>query len=297
MAITRPMLAGKVEDIEDLNYPLLASTKLDGIRCLVIKGRALSRSFKPIRNSFTREWVENNLPDGIDGELIIKGKSFSDISSGIMSEDGRPDFRFMAFDFAPGEDTELPFEERIRNLSACFTKATWPSRLEILEQGIIKTPKDLSLYEEFCLNAGFEGVMLRDPKGPYKSGRSTLREGWLLKLKRFEDSEAEILGFEELMSNQNVKEMNELGRMKRSSHIEGQVPADTLGRFIVRDIHSGVEFRIGTGQGLTHELRQEIWDHQKGYLGKLVKYKFQRYGTKDLPRMPIFMGFRDREDL
>ena len=71
--ITKPMLAGKCERMNALSFPLLATPKLDGIRCLKIGGRALTRSFKPdLQPLHTREWIEANLPDGVDGELIVK---------------------------------------------------------------------------------------------------------------------------------------------------------------------------------------------------------------------------------
>ena len=71
-SITKPMLAGKCERLDALSFPVLATPKLDGIRCLKIDGRALTRSFKPVSNRSTREWIEANLPDGLDGELIVQ---------------------------------------------------------------------------------------------------------------------------------------------------------------------------------------------------------------------------------
>ena len=59
--ITKPMLAGKCERPDALSFPVLATPKLDGIRCLKIKGRALTRSFKPVSNRFTREWIEGDV--------------------------------------------------------------------------------------------------------------------------------------------------------------------------------------------------------------------------------------------
>ena len=53
--------------------------------------------------------------------------------------------------------------------------------------------------------------MMRNPIAPYKQGRGTFREGIIYKLKRFEDSEAVIIGFVEQMTNQNVLEKDELG--------------------------------------------------------------------------------------
>ena len=53
--------------------------------------------------------------------------------------------------------------------------------------------EELIDYEQGAVEDGYEGVMLRDPSAPYKYGRSTVRKGYLLKLKRFEDSEAEVI--------------------------------------------------------------------------------------------------------
>jgi DNA ligase-1 len=143
--------------------------------------------------------------------------------------------------------------------------------------------------------------MLRTPNSPYKQGRSTLKEGWLLKVKRFKDSEAEIIGFEEQMENTNEKTKDELGHSKRSSHKAGMVGKGTLGKFLVREIGStpwfGREFAIGTGEGLTNELRQEIWDNRDKHLGKILTYKYQVHGIKELPRLPISKGFRDERDM
>jgi DNA ligase-1 len=32
-------------------------------------------------------------------------------------------------------------------------------------------------------------------------------------------------------------------------------------------------------------------------IGKLVKYKFQEAGAKDLPRFPVFLGIRHPDDM
>ena len=97
--ITKPMLAGKCEQPEALRFPVLATPKLDGIRCLKIEGRALTRSYKPISNRFVREWIEANLPDGVDGELMLRGGTFNATTSAIGRESGEPDFVFHVFDY------------------------------------------------------------------------------------------------------------------------------------------------------------------------------------------------------
>ena len=44
----KPLLACE-EPLDDVKFPVYVSTKLDGIRCLIIDGVAYSRSLKPIR--------------------------------------------------------------------------------------------------------------------------------------------------------------------------------------------------------------------------------------------------------
>ncbi len=295
--ITRPMLAETLESVEAVKFPVLVSPKLDGIRCVIVDGKALSRKFKAIPNTFVRTWLEANLPNGIDGELMVGGKNFNEVQSAIMSEDGEPEFEFHAFDLASSGLSEAFSDRynRLREYIECREFAT--QHLKLVEHVIVSDVDSLLAYEQECLDAGYEGVMLRSPEGGYKCGRSTLKQAWLLKLKRFADSEAEILGFEELQNNNNEKVKNELGLSKRSSHKAGKSGANTLGKFKVRDLTTGVEFEIGTGEGLTQALRKEIWDTRDAYLGKLVKYKYQPAGQKNLPRFPVWLGFRDGRDM
>ena len=75
--ITKPMLAGKCTDKGKIRFPVLATPKLDGVRCLMINGKALSRRFKLIPNPYIRKEIEKYFPDGCDGELMISGKTFT----------------------------------------------------------------------------------------------------------------------------------------------------------------------------------------------------------------------------
>src|SRR5690606_27777905 len=113
-------------------------------------------------------------------------------------------------------------------------------------------------------------------------GRSTAREGHLLKLKRFTDGEAVVIGFEELMHNANEATKDELGYTKRSTHADGKVPMGTLGALKVRDLTTGIEFSIGTGY--TAAQRRKLWDARDTLVGKVVKYKHFEGGVKDAPR-------------
>lgn len=276
----KPMLAATVKDIQTLPYPMIASPKLDGIRCVKLHGMVYSRKLKLIPNLFVRNQLRS-LPDNVDGELLV-GNTFQDVTSGIMSIEGEPDFMLHAFDVI----TEQPYFHRQEMLK----RITHP-RLLVVPTVTVCTPTSLLEFEEKCLDEGYEGVCLRAPNGPYKFGRSTVREGYLLKLKRFVDAEAKVLAIEEQMQNTNEATTDELGRTKRSSAKAGKVGKDTMGKFKVQDCATGVEFYVGTG--FSDELRAEIWANKKKYIGKILTYKSQPFGVKDAPRLPVFKGFRE----
>lgn len=303
MTITKPMLAATAKDLDKLRYPLLASPKVDGIRCVKVGGKALTRKFKPLPNRHVREWIERNIPDGADGELIVmvgdieKGYgpgTFNECQSAFMSMQGIPRFEYLLFDFIPDSDhLEKPFAARINKLASMplFTKA------KVLEHVILRNEQEVLDYEKKVLDLGYEGVMLRDPSGPYKQGRSTLNQGWLLKLKRWEDAEAEVLEVIERQHNTNEQVRDELGYAKRSSAKAGKVGMDTLGKFHVRDLESGKEFDVGTGEGMTDSLRDLLWSQRDALVGTVITYKYLPYGSKDRPRFPIWKGFRDARDM
>lgn len=288
----KPMLAAAT-DGKHLTYPLLLSPKLDGIRCLIIDGVACGRSLKPLPNKYVQKLFGRPELNGLDGELIVglptAKEVFQTTSSGVMSIEGEPEVMFHVFDDfleTGGFQRRLHIaQRRIKKAKCCVAVDHW--KIEVAD--------DLNRWEEDYLAMGYEGVMLRHPDGPYKHGRSTAKEGWLLKAKRFEDSEARIIGFSELMHNANEAKRNELGHLERSSKKAGKQGAQVLGSFIVKDLKTGVEFDIGTG--FTASQRQELWNVGDNLMGRIIKYKSQPTGVKDKPRFPVFLGFRDNRDL
>ena len=293
----KPLLSATIEDTSKLQYPALVSTKLDGIRCSVVGGRALSRTLKPIPNKAIFEHLSDRGYEGLDGELIV-GKPtsptvYNETVSKVMSHDkGMDNVAFYVFDLHnhPGDFTT-------RNLAVRKYNNPFSPYLPIihLEQKWVANEDDMLAYEAHCVGIGYEGLILRSPEAPYKYGRSTVKEGYLLKVKRFLDSEAEIIGFEEEMFNGNDAETNELGRTKRSTAKAGLVGKGTLGAFLVRDHVSSVEFSIGTG--LTAAQRQDAWNDRNRLVGGLIKYKYFPVGVKVAPRHPVFLGYRDRRDM
>ena len=285
MNITKPMLASKCENPENLRFPVLATPKLDGIRCLKLDGKALTRSFKPISNRFVREWIEANLPDGIDGELMARGGTFNATTSAIGRETGEPDFVFHIFDMVTA-GIEETYQFRMAKLDSWKISS---NRVIKVLPVLISSQAELTAFEEKCLSEGYEGAMVRDPNGPYKCGRSTEREGYLLKIKRFEDAEAVVIETYEGMTNQNEAEKDAFGRTKRSSSQAGMVGRGELGGFVVR-LPSGIEFRLGYNHVTGGIDRATLWAKRDSLIGRVVKFSHQPSGAKDAPRFPTFIG-------
>ena len=303
--MVQPMLSATVKDVKALQYPLLGSPKLDGIRAIIHNGKILSRNLKPIPNQYIQKLFGTRDLDGLDGELVVGDPThpavFNTTQSGVMAREGKPPVNFFVFDYftkPPGSKKHEPYVDRsVRLERFCYQirKEYDGGRVKFWQQVEIDSQERLLHLEDAWVSSGYEGIMLRDPDGGYKFGRSTLREGWLMKKKLFEDSEADIVEFVEEMQNLNELKTERTGRRKRSHRKENLVPKNTLGALIVRDRKTKVMFNIGGG--FTDVQREWIWNNKAKAKRQIVKYKFQPSGIKEKPRFPTFMGFRSKNDL
>jgi len=280
-------------ELKSLRFPLYGSPKLDGYRCICQDG-AFTSSMKPITNEYIQEILSSSAYNGLDGELIV-GKpntleTFNNTTGPVRKYSGQPKFTYYVFDL---HNVMYPYEERYRRLMESYSNLP---HVHIVKQTPMLAVNHVIEYELKCVASGYEGAIVRSPYGLYKDGRCTLREGNIFKRKPVEDDEATIIGFEEQMQNLNKAKLSETGNMVRSSHKDNKVGKGTLGKFIVTSPLWSEPFAIGTGEGLTDTLRQEIWDNQEDYIGRIFTYKFQLYGSINAPRQPIFKGFRDPND-
>lgn len=301
----RPMLASPV-DLAKLAFPVLVSPKLDGIRCLAMNGRAMSRSMKPIPSAHVQAFFAQHadLLDGLDGELIVGDPTASDVfrttTSAVMADDKVFDFTYAVFD---RWDSPVRFAQRLIEVAGRVERLALETGSSVrlvtmVPHVVVYNQAELDAQEADALAVGYEGLMLRSVDGPYKQGRSTAREGWLLKLKRHEQDEAEIIGFEEEMENTNEAVKNELGRTKRSSAKEGMVGKARLGNFLARMVNgrfAGVEFSVGSG--IDHAERERVWANRDAMLGRIITVEHFPIGAKDAPRFPRFKGYRDTRDM
>lgn len=293
----RPMLAAEYDDKYPIKFPVLVSPKIDGIRCVIRNGQPLTRSLKPIPNRHIRAALAG-LPN-FDGELVVGDptdpRAWNTTSSAVMSHDGEPDFTFFVFDMAT--DDKIGFGQRYQRVA---TRAgMYDRRIQLLTHVHVGTMELLMELEDRWVSQGFEGLMIRDPDGPYKHGRSTAKEGYLLKMKRFDDLEAFLIGAKERLHHAGEAKTNALGLSERDHKQENMVPAGDLGAFVCC-MNNGVEFDVGSG--FTAQQRIDFWDQYgagpvRGPWGAYIRVKHQGFTPDGKPRFPVFMGFRDEKDM
>jgi DNA ligase-1 len=322
----RPMLAAKFEEnavqrlLEEHEF-LYMQPKIDGMRVLIDESAIpRSRSGKEHKNKYLRDFCRHH-PSlrGFDGEVVsglqYSADSFRESMSGIRAEDGSPEFTFYAFDFWQEPVALLAYgtrqaevDHRMVDLAtADYEAATgitlsdgnYTCRLLLTPTTVVYSLEEIRAEEERLLVAGWEGGILRHPIAPYKFNRATPRGGELIKLKRFEDDEAVIVGCYPWEHNANEATQDARGYTARSSHQDNKRALDRLGGFhceLLRD--RAVKFDIGVFRGWGHSDRDSLWRERDSLNGRILKFKHQGYGGGyDRPRTPVGLGWRDADDL
>ena len=297
MTSFKPLLSANVFDIglDAVDYGnTWLSPKLDGFRAIVRNGVVMSRSLKPLANEYTQHLFGRPEYEHLDGEIIVGQPTDEQVlhttSSAIRSKKGEPDVTFHVFDHV-----EAPNDDYCRRYVRLSEYAHLP-RISVVRQHGLMGKESLLELEAYYLEKGYEGVMLRAFQGPqswYKFGRSTALQGTLMKMKRFTDTEAKIVGYYEEMKNLNEATTDALGRTVRSSHAENKEKKGRLGGLILNE--GGVEFRVGTG--FSAKMREDLWAMRESLPGQYVKYKFFDYGIKDKPKLNVFISLRDAIDM
>lgn len=290
MSKFQPMLADDA-DLSKVQFPVMASPKLDGVRATVVSGTLLTRSLKRLPNEAIYSKFKFEAP--LDGELIVGDPAspsvFRDTMKTVMSHTGDvKDLNYFVFDLVSNRE----FKDRFNDASYHVDDN---KDIILVPHTQVDTLDELLRLEDVCLTNGYEGLMIRDPRGGYKFGRATQREGTLLKVKRKKTSEAHVIGFVEQMHNANEAKLDNLGYTERSSHQANLVPTGVLGALVARDITTNIDFNIGTG--FTASERAEIWRKRQEFIGRICTYEYLPIGVKDKPRHPVFKGWRMKEDL
>ena len=300
-----PMLAVNIDKVKQQPNTRYVSEKLDGIRCLFFGGVAYSRTLKPLPNKKLQALAKAyaQVLEGCDGEVIAGGDKYAvgvlqRSNSFCMKADNDDEFCVYLFDrYIP----DMPWI--IRYMNICEHVFGVPN-VEVLHHYFVRDKDyypiedtdrvDLDMFEQEVLAKGGEGVIVRDAFGKYKLGRSATKNPELQKVKRFDDEQFTVVGYEQFETNQNELERDERGYAKRSTSKDGKVLVEQLGS-LVCVLPDGRTFNVGSG--FTLQQRKDLWENRGMLAGKLAKVQYFGYSPDGIPLLPVFLDFRAEIDV
>jgi DNA ligase 1 len=249
------LLAESWDNVADLSGWWM-SEKLDGVRAYWDGRQFLSR----LGNRFhAPDWFVAGLPaTPLDGELWIDRKKFQRTVSVVRRQDKSDhwkEVKFLVFD-APAHGGA--FEARLAFVGECVGRAGLPYAAAHDHQAC-KDVSHLRVELGRVEAAGGEGLMLRRPGSRYEAGRSAT----LLKVKRFHDAEARVIGHKA-----------GAGRHK-----------GRLGALQV-ELADGTRFDVGTGFS-------DAERNAPPPVGSFVTFRYQELSEGGVPRFPSYLGIRD----
>ena len=279
------MLVSPLTEKTKVKFPCIVQTKMDGMRFnahvtngdVVFRSRAgkdLAFEGLPIEADFQK------LPEGVyDGELLV-ANSDRKTGNGILTKFqkgtgtvvvGR-DIHAKVWDVIPVTDfakgsCSIGYFERFQILSGTL-KAARPGTIILVQTWLEVSDMEeaQTIYKE-QLAHGEEGVILKDPKGPWEDKRVKHQ----VKMKAELEADLRVTGF-----------------LPGAGKFEGKI-----GSLLVESADGKVKTAVGTG--LNDEERS--WD-PKEFIGKIVAVKYnaliddKKTGQKSL-FLPVFVEIRD----
>ena len=275
---------GDFKIADPISYPVRVEAKLDGLRCIAVKHNGevsmFTRSGTPLETLPRIKAAIEALPlDNfvLDGEAMAD--SWEDSASIMMSSKSKKDdsdMRYHIYDCLPlsewqSQKSDTPYFFRLVNLATTLGLPEG-SPFRLVKSKTCANETELREFYSECLDEGYEGVMLKDVKAPYRWKRSDA----ILKLKPVATEEGVIVGWYEA---------------KESTKRAGQ-----FGGFVVLT-PNGVTTRVGGGY--CDDLKNKIFaDGPDTYAGKIAEVEHQPPFTPDGKlRFPVFCRFRDASDV
>jgi DNA ligase-1 len=278
--------------------PKLLDVKLDGVRIISILDKAkgtvtqysrdgrLNENFPHIASSLAKLLPVIKESMVLDGEMV--SRNFQALMKQLKRKDDvdTTDAKLALFDCLPLADF-VSGECKITQIQRHEALAEFQPLLDGIAPGTIYVVPKLSVnldtdegqlaFKEFnaeTIEAGYEGVMIKDPEATYKTKRT---DAWL-KIKPWITVDLEVVDFEP-------------GKPESKF-------ANTLGGLVCRGTDQGKLIEVTVGGGYSEELRDEIWSNRDKVVGRIVEIKGDALTmSQDSDnvwslRFPVFMQFR-----
>ena len=282
------MLAQKKEEDTPIDYPCIAEVKYDGQRTIaIVENGVVSYHGRSGKVSFQWEGL-------FDDELVMLAKDVGDdiiVDSEVMgdtfietinakSEDNvsaKEKLKMYAFDVMTLTEWKthnafLCQEARSKQLEILLANTKFHKLVKSTSR-VCNSAKELDDFYKKVTSEGGEGLIIKTMNGKYEWKRS---KNWL-KYKPVYTYDGVITGFY-------------LGR-------PGSKYENTLGGVLIEgDDENGHHFKTAVGSGFSDEERDEIWQNQNSYMGKMIEVEAQelsKSGDEYSLRFPVFKMWRD----
>lgn len=233
----------------------MMSEKLDGIRGYWNGHQLLTRRGVPLNPP---SWFIKNFPPfELDGELWSKRGDFEFVQSTVLDKMPGAGWEKISYNIFEVPNEPGDFLSRINKAKQWFERYT-NRYIRIIPQTMIQDTSDLDQFLNKIESMGGEGVIVKDPKMPYFTGRS----GHLLKVKKFADMEGVVIG---------VK--------KGKGKYKGMMGS------LVLKLENGVVFNLGTG--FTDQIRKN-----PPPMGTSVTFKYNGFTKTGIPKYSSFLRVR-----
>ena len=285
----KPMLAHKYNPDKAI-FPCYIQPKLDGVRCIITKDGAYSRTGKEFKNveyikTHLNNYFFDRFPEVIlDGELYNHDlrNDFEKIISLVRKTKPTKEHereamdlvQFHCYDIIPHYEDHSLIEKYGYEVTYEFRKGFlfWElpqsDCVHLITTTYVSNDRAAQACHRGNLSEGYEGSMYRSKDGYYKGTRS-----WdLMKFKDFSDAEATIVGYEE-------------GKGKR----EG-----TLGKFVMQD-DDGNQFGCPPGKGYNYTDMTWMLVEIHKYMGQRATFTYFERTKAGSYRHPLFKCLRDYE--
>lgn len=265
--------------------------KYDGVHIYKNEGKVLTRRHKALPNNNLRKILENILPDGIHAEIACKNpydpNCFSKSQSFAMSheyllsdciKDGMHIYLFNYF----GDNSEVfcnkNFMARHRNLKkdTIHSVTNW---LSVANYFIDENKLMKSIAEEEWKKGG-EGIIVFPLDAPYYHGRCSKTKPYCTRIKKRDTAEGIIIGV--------LPEYYGYGKTI-PEELRG-TQKELAGKLTIRSKEFNEEFNVA---GMKKEEKDWIWKNKDNIIGRQITFSYMDKGTKEKPRQPSFIGFRE----
>ena len=233
----------------------MMSEKLDGIRGYWNGHQLLTR--RGIVLNPPSWFIKNFPPFELDGELWSKRGDFEFVQSTVLDKMPGAGWEKISYNIFEVPNEKGDFLLRINTAKQWFERHK-NIYIRFIPQIMIQDTSDLDQFLNKIVSMGGEGVIVKDPKMPYFTGRSS----HLLKVKKFADMEGVVIGFK-----------------KGKGKYKGMMGSLAL------KLENGVVFNLGTG--FTDQIRKN-----PPPIGTSVTFKYNGFTKNGIPKFASFLRVR-----